>query len=101
MTKREMVETERIRQDGYWLIWCAECNLRFDSRRMDAAYCSSTCKTRAHRKKEEMEKTISRARDILNDLIDLTPDVGDSAGFQALLDIQKRILKKLEWIEME
>jgi predicted nucleic acid-binding Zn ribbon protein len=48
---------------------CSVCGKAFEASRHDAAYCSSTCRTKARRAKQGKEKAIAAARQAINELV--------------------------------
>lgn len=99
MSKREFVETERIANGFGYDVQCAECGAWFESTRFDAAFCSSTCRSRWHRSKQATERRIERAQNAVESLIDHLPKTRKSITFDALLELQKRISSALASVE--
>lgn len=86
--KTGYIETERIRQDGYWDIQCVECRAWFEAERETASFCNSTCRSRWNRRDKNRQARIDRALKALEDLIAHLPQRGDSREFLALQKIE-------------
>jgi len=46
--------------DGTYDVICIECGEEFQATRFDAAFCSSTCRSRNHRAKQRIDQDIAR-----------------------------------------
>ena len=91
-----------ITKDAYgYLVECFECGKEFEALRSDVAFCSSTCRSRNHRKKFKLDKDIQKAQDLISSLLDRLPASGESKIFIALNEINAKIDNALDSVEGE
>ena len=91
-----------IEKDAYgYLVRCYECGKEFDAKRYDSAFCSSTCRSRNHRKKGKTERDLNKATDLIRDLIKRMPDTGESDIYVKLNELSAEIERALAWVEVE
>lgn len=96
-----MVDRDIVRTESGWLVWCAECNTRFESKRNDAAYCSATCRSRVHRREKLRLETINQAKYYARAVIVNTPRRGNSEEFKALCDLKAMIDRAIAAVESD
>lgn len=87
---------QRIMKMGYSYLhshYCEECETRFDSVKYDARYCSSTCRSKAHRKAKDREKALLRAKDAV---IALGGYCGHSDALEVMRELERRLSKMVE-----
>lgn len=96
-----MIDAEKTRLEYGYEVTCAACGTKFESTRYDAAYCSSTCRSKAKRAKGQLDREIAAARAAVDVLVQRLPPVGAGKTFNALMDIQTRIGKALALVESE
>jgi len=96
-----MHDIERITIDGGYRVECGMCGEWFDAVRYDAAYCSSTCRSRYHRSKKILDKRIEHAEKSVNELINHLPKNGESKTYITLLALSRRIASALTQVEMD
>ena len=87
----EYIETDRIREDGYWRVKCPQCRTWFEGARSTATFCGSTCRSRWARSDEQRMARIERALAAVADLAANTPTRGESKEFLALQKIATRV----------
>lgn len=97
---RKQYETDAVRIDdtGYQ-VHCVECGKPFESARSDAAFCSSTCRSRAHRKEAKRQRVIDLALQNVIALCAQMPRKGDSPEFEAANKIIKYISLAVNRVE--
>jgi hypothetical protein len=83
MRKQYDNQAERIDDTGY-RVYCVECDNWFESVRSDAAFCSSTCRSRAHRRDKRRQRDIDIMLAAVVKVCDNLPKTGDSPEFDAL-----------------
>jgi hypothetical protein len=89
-------------KDAYgYLVECFECGKEFEALRSDVAFCSSTCRSRNHRKKFKLDKDIQKANDLISSLINRLPSSGESKTFIALNELSTKIDNALAFVESE
>lgn len=96
-----MHDAERRRTENGYLVECLVCGTEFEATRIDAAFCSSTCRSRYHRADKILEKRIERAERAVNDLIDHLPPNGETQTYKTLERLSKRINSALTHVEIE
>jgi len=94
-------DTERRRVEDGYIVECLVCGKEFEATRIDAAFCSSTCRSRFHRAAKMLDKRIERAERAIDDLIKHLPIHGESRTFKTLEKLQKRIESALASVEAE
>lgn len=91
-----------IERDCYgYLVTCVQCGNDFDSSRFDAAFCSSTCRSRNHRSKLKLDKDIAKINKIADELIDGLPRNGESKTYLALNQLIVRLEYAVSSVEGE
>lgn len=94
-------DTERIRSEDGYQVECVMCGTWFDATRFDASYCSSTCRSRWHRSKKQLDKRIQYAENAVNSLINHLPHRGQSKTYAALLNLSRRIASALAQVDTD
>lgn len=89
------------RGEGFYEVQCYQCNKWFESQRYDAAFCSSTCRSRNHREAKQVDKDIIKAKALVNALISRLPRKGDSKIYKELTSLRNRIDSALSTVEGE
>jgi len=98
IANKEIITDDSGYRVGY-RVECAVCGTWFDATRFDAAFCSSTCRTRYRRSLKEESKRIERAEGAIDDLINILPD-GEGDALAALIRLQKRIQDAIESVNV-
>lgn len=95
----QYIETERIRQDGYYDVRCPQCGKWFEAARSSATFCNSTCRSRWSRSAASRVRQIDNARSAVASLIETMPKRGDSAEYLALQKLASIIKNALMSVE--
>jgi len=97
----DIQDAERIRTEDGYIVECMVCGKSFEASRIDASFCSSTCRSRHHRAAGKLTKRIERGEAAVNDLIKHLPKSGESETYNALLRLSRRIAAALAAVEMD
>lgn len=98
MRKQHDNQPLRVDDTGY-LVHCVECGTGFESTRSDAAFCSSTCRSRAHRKEKARQRDIDLMLQYVVKVCDNMNKRGGSPEFDALNKAIKYVSVALNRVE--
>jgi len=92
-------DVDRYKDIEGYIVTCYECGKEFESIRDDSAFCSSTCRSRNHRRKGKLERDLVKAEHLIESLIARMPSSGESNVFVKLNSISTRIDSALAYVE--
>jgi len=92
-------EVDRYKDLEGYIVTCYECGKEFESIRDDSAFCSSTCRSRNHRRKGQLDKDIQKAQHLIETLIARMPSSGESKVYLALTSMSTQIDRALAYVE--
>lgn len=94
------VDTDRIKQDGYWTVECAECGQMFDSKRSDASFCGAACRNRWARRPQKFQNALDGLEMMAREVERLAKEYSTSPRmFEAVRVLHKSIQGSLTLFE--
>lgn len=96
---RNVIETDRVREELGYTVRCASCGKWFEARRVTATFCGSTCRSRAAREPANRTRRIGQAHGAVRALCRAMPKRGESIEFAALQKLATIIENALELVE--
>lgn len=94
-----MHDTDRRRNEYGYSIQCVQCDKWFDSKRIDASFCNSSCRSRYQRKLKQRQINRDKFQAALDTLIKQLPRHGGSTDFDLLQKAATRIQNVLSLVE--
>lgn len=96
---RNVIDTDRIREEQGYTVRCASCGTWFEAQRITATFCGPTCRSRAAREPANRALRISQAQGAVRALCRAMPKRGNSDEFEALQKLATIIKNALELVE--
>lgn len=99
ITKHRYHEVARYPEELEYRTTCVECGEDFYAKRYDAAFCSSTCRSREHRRRANRGVRIAQALYAIDEILKSMPRTGDSPEFEACQKIIRRVTNAVNNVE--
>lgn len=98
MRKTHEAERDRVDDKGYQ-VTCVMCGKQFESVRSDASFCSSTCRSKAHRIEKQRQRDIDLMLQYVDKVCANMKKRGNSVEFDGLNKAIKHISFYLNRVE--
>lgn len=92
-------DVDRYRTEYGYQVTCLQCRCAFDSKRGDASFCNSTCRSKYNRAQKKRQRTRDNFDKALTEMLLQLPRRGHSKDLDVLQVAATRISKALEIVE--